>query len=926
MRVCCRTLVCLFFVLATIAGYSQQTACKVQPPKFHPDKPNIFSEEQEQWLGDAQAAQLEPDYMLLPEKDTAEITRIGQNLLSQLPSTSIKYVFRVYNADEVNAFSIAGGHVYISRKLITDAHNEDEVAAVLAHEIGHIYSRAMTIGVTRSLKALLNVTSLGDRRDVEDKQQLLINAPWKAAGRESADEREASEIEADSIALYAMTRAGYAPASLAENLDRITDSKGHASLFLKVLSGENTDIALRLHSAHKVVDALPADCRLTKPASSSSFAEFQQRLRTESPRWLVEPTPGLVSFALDPPMRPSFDWIRFSPDGATILAQDESRIHVLSRAPLKLLFSIDAEGAERARFSPDSKRISFEYADRRVESWDVPAQKRVSMHDLVDYRGCIVSGLAPDGRTYACLKYENQGVGLSLLDVESEKVFYEDKKLNEYPGWGNHAKIVFSPDARTMLAIVGGRSFAYDLSERKQIPLHGNLSSLIAARVAFVGSNKLAFECGAGQAQKDGAMLYTMCLDSFPAGDKLGKFPIGDQWVRDITQGDQVLMGPAGQNAAVLVDPASGTIQRAFRVPEVDLYGQTLVTETAKGSIALKEAGATGIETVDLPISPLSSLAAGDFSSDGRYLAYSHESRGSVWDLGQHKQVSLLHPFSSMRFDAQDRLQLHLVESFGQPGANITLDPAKGSQTAGASFEKEQQLMSGVLVYFKPLDKGFNGVVRNVEMQVSDAASGKLLWTRHFPNGRPRLYESDGNSLILTYSLRTDEAAGENSAHKDKFVKSSDSMKEWIADGLVIEFLDAQTGDVERILQTPTRSAWGNDDRSVAVYGNYVAVHGNLNNTTVYRLSDGVRTSAFYGRVLSGDGARGLLAVTNREQEIIVYDVANGNEIKRMTLDHVPRAARFVSSGNALLVLTATQHVVTIPLSGLAPAESASAK
>jgi len=232
------TLFFFFLQLVSLSALSQQV-CTVPVPPLQINKPSFFSEQQEQWLGDAQAAQLEPEYTLLSEKDTVELTRIGNKLLAQLPPSSIKFTFRVYNDEEVNAFSIAGGHVYLSRKLVSDAHNEDEIAGVIAHEIGHIYSHAMTVGETRELKALLKVTSLSDRRDVEDKHQLLINAPWKASGAESEDDAENAEVIADGVGLYAMTRAGYAPASFAENLERVTDSKGHTSLFLQILAGES---------------------------------------------------------------------------------------------------------------------------------------------------------------------------------------------------------------------------------------------------------------------------------------------------------------------------------------------------------------------------------------------------------------------------------------------------------------------------------------------------------------------------------------------------------------------------------------------------------------------------------------------------------------------------------------------------------------
>jgi hypothetical protein len=105
-----------------------------------------------------------------------------------------------------------------------------------------------------------------------------------------------------------------------------------------------------------------------------------------------------------------------------------------------------------------------------------------------------------------------------------------------------------------------------------------------------------------------------------------------------------------------------------------------------------------------------------------------------------------------------------------------------------------------------------------------------------------------------------------------------------------------------------------------------MAVHGNLNNTVVYRISDGVRMCAFYGRVLAGDGAQGLLAVNNRDQEMIVYDASNGSEITRVIVDHRPRAAQFVSSTHSLLVLTASQHVFTVPMPTSAVANAGSTR
>jgi predicted Zn-dependent protease len=238
-----------FFSLLVLCGhfsaalYGQQaqgtSGCTLPVPPFLSNKPNIFNEKQEQWLGDAQALQQEPDYDLLPDKDSTELDHIGQKLLAQLPPSPIHYRFHVYESEDANGFSIAGGYVYVSRKLITDARSEDEVAGVLAHEIGHIYTHQIAITYTRQFKSRMNISSVGNQEDLEDKLQLLLNVAPKDSAEESEDDREKDELLADRVGLYAMAKAGYAPKAFAENLDRITANKGRTGNILTDVLGED---------------------------------------------------------------------------------------------------------------------------------------------------------------------------------------------------------------------------------------------------------------------------------------------------------------------------------------------------------------------------------------------------------------------------------------------------------------------------------------------------------------------------------------------------------------------------------------------------------------------------------------------------------------------------------------------------------------
>jgi predicted Zn-dependent protease len=115
--------------------------CGPKPAALIATGPNIFSEQQEQWLGDAMADLVEAKYR--PVRDPAEnayLQSIADRLLAVLPPTGIHFRLLMIDSPEINGFSLAGGRIYITRKLVANANSEDEVAAVIGHEMGHILS------------------------------------------------------------------------------------------------------------------------------------------------------------------------------------------------------------------------------------------------------------------------------------------------------------------------------------------------------------------------------------------------------------------------------------------------------------------------------------------------------------------------------------------------------------------------------------------------------------------------------------------------------------------------------------------------------------------------------------------------------------------------------------------------------------------
>jgi predicted Zn-dependent protease len=97
--------------------------------------------EQEYYIGRAVAATVLTTYKAYDDRRVNEyLTTLGRGLAlaSVLPETFSGYHFLVMDSDDINAFGAPSGFILVSRGLLRCAASEDEVAAILAHEIGHV--------------------------------------------------------------------------------------------------------------------------------------------------------------------------------------------------------------------------------------------------------------------------------------------------------------------------------------------------------------------------------------------------------------------------------------------------------------------------------------------------------------------------------------------------------------------------------------------------------------------------------------------------------------------------------------------------------------------------------------------------------------------------------------------------------------------
>jgi predicted Zn-dependent protease len=117
------------------------------------------------------------------------------------------YRITILNAPAVNAFALPGGYLYVTRGLLALANDSSEVAAVLAHEMGHITANHAAQRQEKARNAVIVSKVVTDVLNNDDAGQLALQSSQRTLAAFSRQQ----ELEADAIGVKTIGRAGYDP-------------------------------------------------------------------------------------------------------------------------------------------------------------------------------------------------------------------------------------------------------------------------------------------------------------------------------------------------------------------------------------------------------------------------------------------------------------------------------------------------------------------------------------------------------------------------------------------------------------------------------------------------------------------------------------------------------------------------------------------
>lgn len=965
-----KTIPSLFLLFCVCLGCVTASAQDCKPPAItaNSENYNIFSPEQEMILGDLNYQRMAGELRYLQdEKLLAYVRAMGDRLIRHLPPTGLKFKIFIIDIPEANAFNTPGGYVFLSRKLIAFAKTEDELAGVMAHELGHATVRHAANDMSELFKKILNVTKLGDRKDITEKFNLLLERERTKTVSRSSNHESDQQLEADRIGLFAMVAAGYDPNAFSEFFARLTEEKAKSGNWFTNIFGSSSPGEKRLREMIKATERLPATCRENRRASASQeYLNWQADVVSFRQSQVAEELPGLLwKRELNPQLKSDISHFAFSNDGKYFLAQDDFAITVVQRDPLKVAFQIPTDDARRASFTPDGLFVVFGTDGLRFEKWSIADAKPVEIRELVVRRDCWEHEFSPDGKYLACVDY---GLGLNVLETQTgKKVFYKKEfaTLNflEFIAWieavantgdSSHVNtffhLQFSTDSRYLLATRSNKFrfrfkidamtldktedtlLALDLSTFKPISTGGDLKKATRRPFIFIGPDKILATMPTSL--EDGGIF------SFPQGKRLARFSLAADEMKLTGNPNYVIVKPLANAMTGVFDLSKGQVISGMNKADASLWDDLMIFELASGKVSIssvkydpeaKHFRTTAVGTVDIPVGSMNRIYAATLSDNLQWLAVSSKTRGAIWDLNSGERKMHVRGFRGALIASDGRAigdfprlepvnhSLVLLDATTNKATSLREIPEKGARQHGR-FVLIRQSLKAPKEENKEKDEkdndkrqrplasdqpGEDSLNREVRFELRDAVNDRLVWTKEFKNEAPDYFFDDYSGRVIFYwNLGSD--AGKARIKEDPALVERARQLGNKDDDYVVEVFDAFANkSVGALLLETGKGSF--DIESGFSEGNWLVLHDDNNRILIYSIKEGDLRHRFFGANAAMNARGTHVVVENYPGELTLYDLATGNSEARLRFKTAATFARFSLDGKKLLVLTAGQ-------------------
>jgi predicted Zn-dependent protease len=238
------------------------------------------STQQEVQMGAEYSAQINQQ---LPIVQDAEINRyinvLGDSISRLADNRGLDYQFYIVNANEVNAFAVPGGFIYINRGLIDRTQSLSQLAGVLGHEIGHVVRRHSVQQMEKAQGAnvglVLGCTLLGicESQAAQAAIQIGGSALFAKFGRD--DEREA-----DVDAVSSVVRAGIHPRGIPEMFQILLTERQRNPSAVEGWFSTHPGEEERIRETQALIAQIDPAILRTLTTNTNAYSSFKTRVRS----------------------------------------------------------------------------------------------------------------------------------------------------------------------------------------------------------------------------------------------------------------------------------------------------------------------------------------------------------------------------------------------------------------------------------------------------------------------------------------------------------------------------------------------------------------------------------------------------------------------------------------------------------------------
>ena len=239
----------------------------------------LASTQQEVQLGADYASQINREMPLISDPEVNRyINLLGDSLARVADDRSLQWHFYVVDQQEINAFAVPGGYVYVNRGLIEKAENMSQLAGVMGHEIGHVVKRHSVKQMQKSEGANIGATAICVFAPSVCNSGLGSAAIQVGAAGTFAKFSRNDEAEADQEGIIFTVRAGIDPRGIPAMFNILLQERktnpGPVEVFMASHPLEEDRVTATNASIRKIDPAILQG--LTK--DSPAFHTFKSRL------------------------------------------------------------------------------------------------------------------------------------------------------------------------------------------------------------------------------------------------------------------------------------------------------------------------------------------------------------------------------------------------------------------------------------------------------------------------------------------------------------------------------------------------------------------------------------------------------------------------------------------------------------------------